>query len=259
MKITGIITTLNEEQNIGECIRSLQQVCNEIVVTDSFSSDRTVEIAQKNGAKVYQHEYVGDGPQKNLALPYASNDWVISLDADERLSEELVALIRQTDWEKVLYDGFAVRRRNFIGKRWVKCCGWYPDYLVRIFRKDKLRFVEQKQHAFVPKSNIAYWKADIIHNRYKSYDDLFSKRNYSNRGAKILFLQGRKAHAWTPFLHGFSAFVVNYFFHGGLFAGVDGYVLSKAIAHNSFLKYAKLLEYCRDESVRESEDWTSVW
>ncbi|MCR4965500.1 MAG: glycosyltransferase family 2 protein [Bacteroidales bacterium] len=259
MKITGIITTLNEEQNIVDCIRSLQQVCDEVVVTDSYSKDKTVALAQQAGAKVYQHEYIGDGPQKNLALPYTSNDWVISIDADERLSEELVAAMHKIDWEKIPYDGFAVRRRNLIGERWVKCCRWYPDYLVRIFRKDKLRFVEQKQHAFVPKSNISYLEADLIHYRYKSYDDLFSKRNYSTRGAKILFLQGKKANAFTPFLHGFSAFVVNYFFHGGIFSGVDGYVLSKAIAHNSFLKYAKLLEYCRDASVREAEDWTSVW
>ena len=259
MKITGIVTALNEEQHILDCIRSLQKVCDEVVVTDSFSTDRTVEIAREAGAKVYQHEYIGDGPQKNLALPYAKNDWVISLDADERLSDELVEAIRGIDLEKTPYDGFAVRRKNLIGQRWVKSCGWSPDYLVRFFRKEKLQFVEQKQHAFVPKSNISYLKADIIHYRYKSYDDLFSKRNYSSRGAKILFLQGKKAHAFTPFLHGFSAFVVNYFFRGGLFAGVDGYVLSKAIAHNSFLKYAKLLEYCRDASVREAEDWTSVW
>lgn len=259
MKITGIVTTLNEAHHIVECIRSLQQVCDEVIVTDSYSSDDTVSLAQNAGAKVYQHEYVGDGPQKNLALPYASNDWVISLDADERLSDELVSEIRKLNLDKLSCDGFAVRRRNLIGQRWVKCCRWYPDYLVRFFRKSKLQFVEQKQHAFVPKSNICYVKADIIHYRYKNYDELFSKRNYSTRGAKILFLQGKRAHVFTPFLHGLSAFVVNYFFHGGIFSGMDGYMLSKAIAHNSFLKYAKLLEYCRDASVREQEDWTSIW
>ena len=261
MGITGIVTTLNEQNNIVDCIRSLQRVCDEVVVTDSFSKDDTVKLAQEAGAKVYLHEYIGDGLQKNLALPYAKNRWVLSIDADERLSDELVEAIQKMDFDKTLYDGFALRRRNYVGKRWIKCCRWYPDYLVRLFRKDKLQFAELKQHAYVPTTNTCQLKADIIHYRYKNIDQLFAKpeRNYSTRGAKILFLKGKKANALTPLLHGFSAFVVNYFFRGGIMGGLDGYILSKSIAHNSFMKYAKLLEYQRDETVREAEDWTSVW
>ena len=261
MGITGIVTTLNEQNNIVDCIRSLQRVCDEVVVTDSFSKDDTVKLAQEAGAKVYLHEYIGDGLQKNLALPYAKNRWVLSIDADERLSDELVDAIQKMDFDKTSYDGFALRRRNYVGKRWIKCCRWYPDYLVRLFRKDKLQFAELKQHAYVPTTKTCLLKADIIHYRYKNIDQLFAKpeRNYSTRGAKILFLKGKKANALTPLLHGFSAFVVNYFFRGGILGGLDGYILSKSIAHNSFMKYAKLLEYQRDETVREAEDWTSVW
>ena len=259
--ITGIITTLNESRNIEACVRSLQRVCDEVIVTDSCSTDNTVELAEKAGARVFVHPYIGDGPQKNLPLEHAKNNWVLSIDADERLSDELVTAIQQLDLEHTPYDGFAIRRRNYIGERWVKCCRWYPDYLVRLFRKDKLRFAELKQHAFVPTTNTCELKADLIHYRYKNYDQLFSKpeRNYSTRGAKILFLKGKKANAFSPFFHGFSAFFVNYFLRGGIFGGTDGYVLSKAIAHNSFLKYAKLLEYQRDPSVRDAEDWDSVW
>lgn len=261
MQITGIITTLNESANIEACIRSLQQVCDEVVVTDSYSKDDTVQRAQACGAKVYQHEYIGDGLQKNLALSYTKNQWVISLDADERLSDELVKAIQEIDFEKTPYDGFALRRRNYVGKRWIKCCRWYPDYLVRLYRKDKLQFASLKQHAFVPTTNTAKLKADIIHYRYKNIDQLFAKpeRNYSTRGAKILYLNGKKANTMTPFLHGFAAFVVNYFLRGGIKEGLDGYILAKSIAHNSFMKYAKLLEYQRDESVRDAEDWSSVW
>lgn len=261
MKITGIVTTLNEADNIVECIRSLQQVCDEVIVTDSYSKDDTVKLAEEAGAKVYLHEYIGDGLQKNLALPHASNQWVISIDADERLSDELVEQIRKMDLETTPYDGFALRRRNYVGQRWIKCCRWYPDYLVRMFRKDKLQFAELKQHAYVPTTNTQQLKADLIHYRYKNYDELFAKpeRNYSTRGAKILYLKGKKANALTPWLHGFSAFVVNYFFRGGILGGLDGYVLSKAIAHNSFMKYAKLYEYQKDASVRNAENWDSVW
>lgn len=261
MKITGIITTLNEAHNIVACIQSLQRVCDEVVVTDSYSTDNTVELAKNAGAKVLLHEYIGDGLQKNLALPLATNDWVLSIDADERLSDELVAAIQQIDLDNTPYDGFALRRRNMLGERWIKCCRWYPDYLVRFFRKSKLQFAELKQHAYVPNTNTAKLPADIIHYRYHNYDELFAKpaRNYSTRGAKILFLKGKKAHFFSPIAHGFVAFFVNYFVRGGIFGGMDGYVLSKAIAHNSFMKYAKLLEYQRDKTVRDREDWTSVW
>ena len=261
MNISGIITTLNEENNIAEAIKSLQRVCNEVVVVDSNSTDRTVEIARDLGAKVYLQSYLGDGIQKNVSLQYVTNLWVISIDADERLSDELVTWIQQTDFENTPYDGFAVRRRNYIGSRWIKCCDWYPDYLVRIYRHDKLRFRDVKQHAFVPMVNTLKIKADLVHYRYKNCGELFSKpaRNYSTRGAKILYLQGKKAHAFTPFLHGTAAFFSNYLFRGGILGGVDGFTLSLAIACNSYMKYAKLLEYQRDPQVLKAENFDNVW
>ena len=261
MNISGIITTLNEEANIADAIASLRQVCDEIVVVDSESTDRTVEIAREMGAKVYLQKYLGDGIQKNVALQYVTNRWVLSIDADERLSDELVAWIRDTDFEAAAYDGFAVRRRNYIGSRWVKCCGWYPDHLVRQYRHDRLRFRDVKQHAFVPTTNTLKIKADLIHYRYKNCGELFSKpaRNYSTRGAKILYLQGKKANAFTPFWHGTAAFLSNYFLRGGILGGVDGFTLALSIACNSYMKYAKLLEYQRDPKVREAENFDNVW
>ena len=261
MNISGIITTLNEEANIADAITSLQQVCSEIVVVDSESTDRTVEIARSMGAKVYLQRYLGDGIQKNVALQYVTNRWVLSIDADERLSDELVEWIRNTDFESTPYDGFAVRRRNYIGSRWVKSCGWYPDYLVRLYRHDKLRFRDVKQHAFVPTTNTLKIKADLIHYRYKNCGELFSKpaRNYSTRGAKILYLQGKRANTFTPFWHGTAAFFSNYFLRGGILGGVDGFTLALSIACNSYLKYAKLLEYQRDPKVREAENFDNVW
>jgi glycosyltransferase involved in cell wall biosynthesis len=259
--ISGIITTLNEEANIVEAIRSLQQVCNQVVVVDSCSTDHTVELARQAGAEVYEQPYLGDGIQKNVALKYVHNQWVISIDADERLTPELVKMLRQTDLEHTPYDGFAIRRRNYIGSRWVRCCGWYPDYLVRIYRHDRLRFPEVKQHATVATTNTRRWRADLIHYRYHNLGELFAKpgRNYSTRGAKILYLKGRRAHWWTPLWHGFSAFMVNYFVRGGILGGIDGLTLTKSIAVNSYLKYAKLLEYQRDEKVRDAEDFDKVW
>lgn len=259
--ISGIITTLNEEHNILDAIRSLQQVCDEVVVVDSGSTDRTREIAQAAGAAVYVQPYLGDGIQKNVALKYVKNLWVLSIDADERLTPELVAKIDATDFEHTPYDGFALRRRNMVGSRWFKSCGWYPDYLVRLYRHDRLCFPEVKQHATVSTRNTCRWKADLIHYRYKNIGELFAKpgRNYSTRGAKILWNRGKRAHWWSPLWHGGAAFIVNYFVRGGILGGIDGLTLAKSIALNSYLKYAKLLEYQRDPQVREQEDFTKVW
>lgn len=261
MNISGIITTLNEEANIRDAIRSLQQVCDEVVVVDSLSTDRTADIAREAGARVVLQPYLGDGIQKNVALQYVKNLWVLSIDADERLTPGLVDFIRHTDFDRTPYDGFALRRRNYVGNRWFKTCGWYPDYLVRLYRHDRLRFPEVKQHATVPTAGTCRVKADLLHYRYRNVGELFAKpgRNYSTRGAKILYLAGRHAHWWSPLWHGCSAFLVNYFVRGGILGGIDGLTLSKAISLNSYLKYAKLLEYQRDPSVREAEDWNSVW
>ena len=259
--ISGIITTLNEEHNIIDAIKSLQQVCDEVVVVDSLSTDRTVELAKECGAKVVTQPYLGDGIQKNVALSHVKNLWVISIDADERLTPELVDFINNTDFGKTPYDGFAVRRRNYVGSRWIRCCRWYPDYLVRIYRHDRLRFLDVKQHSHVPTENTLRIKADLIHYRYQNTGELFAKpgRNYSSRGAKILYLSGKRVHAWSPISHGLGAFLVNYFLRGGILGGIDGLSLTLSIAQNSYLKYAKVLEWQRDERVRKAENFDNVW
>lgn len=260
-KISGLITTLNEERNIAECIQSLRQICDEIIVVDSGSNDNTVLLAKENGAKVYVQSYLGDGFQKNVGLQYASHRWIFSLDADERVMPELAEIINRLDLSKTSFDGFAVRRRNLIGSRWVRCCNWYPDYLVRLYRHDKLRFIDTKQHAYIPMKNTLKLKGDIMHYRYQNIGELFAKpaRNYSTRSAKIMYLNGRRANAFSAFHHAFWSFTGNYFFRKGISNGADGFTLSLSMAVNAYLKYAKLLEYQRDPKVRETENFNEVW
>lgn len=260
-QITGIITTLNEEHNIVDAISSLQLICNEVIVIDSNSSDQTIELAKSMGAITYLQAYLGDGIQKNAGIQFANNDWIFSMDADERITPELAQIINTIDFQNTTYYGFAIRRRNMIGSRWVKSCGWYPDYLVRLFKHSQIRFGEEKQHASVPNANTLKLKGDILHFSYKNIGELFAKpdRNFSTRGAKILYLKGKKATAFTPFLHGFSSLFVNLFFKGAIWEGIDGFTLALSIATNSYLKYAKLLEFQRDPKVREREDFNSVW
>lgn len=260
-KITGLVITLNEEANIRECITSLRQICDEVVVVDSCSSDRTVAVAEEMGAKTMVQPYLGDGPQKNVGIALASHPWVFSLDADERVTPELAEAIRKLDLDNTPYEAFAVRRRNFIGSRWIRCCHWYPNYLVRLYRTDKTRYTESKQHASVPSSNSCKLKADILHYAYDNVGEMFTKqaRSFSSRSAKIIYQSGRKVNALSPLVHAFSAFFLNYFVRGGILGGIDGLSISYAMSMNAYLKYARVLEYQRDPKVLENENFDEVW
>ncbi len=259
--ITGIVITLNEERNIKQCIESLQQVCSEIIIVDSESQDNTVAIATKLGAKVINQPYLGDGIQKNVGIDYASNDWILSLDADERLTPEAVDSLKNIDLLNTDHDAFALRRRNYIGSRWIKQCGWYPDYCIRLYNRHKTRFAAVKQHAAVEAKNPQRLNADIIHYSFENLGQLFAKpgRDFSGRAAKIMYQKGKRANAFSPFTHGLNAFVRKYIFQRGFLGGVDGMTVALSSAINSYLKYAKLLEYQRDPKVLEKEDFNKVW
>lgn len=259
--ITGVVITLNESKNIKECIESLQQVCNEIVVVDSLSTDDTVQIAQSLGAIVVSQSYLGDGLQKNVGLDYATNDWVLSIDADERLTPELVSELEKIDLSTTPHDAFAIRRRNYIGSRWIKQCGWYPDYCIRLYNKELTRFAEVKQHSSVQAKNPQQLDADLIHYSFENLGQLFAKpgRNFSGRAAKIMYQKGKRANGFSPFTHGLNAFIRKYIFQRGFLGGVDGMTVALSSAVNSYLKYAKLLEYQRDPKVLENEDFNKVW
>jgi hypothetical protein len=133
--------------------------------------------------------------------------------------------------------------------------------LVRLFRQDKLSFSPTKQHASVPTKNTGKLPSDMVHHAYNTIGELFAKpaRNYSTRSAKIMYINGKRANVFSPFFHGLGAFVGSYFFRGGIFGGTDGFTISLSNACNTYLKYAKLLEYQRDPVVREKEDFDKVW
>lgn len=141
MNISATVITLNEEGNIRDCILSLQKICNEVIVVDSLSTDNTVLIAEDSGAKVYKQKYLGDGPQKDFGVQFAKNDWMLSIDADERLDEDAILEIKKLDLNTTDYDGFALRRKNFVGEHWIKAAGFYPDSVVRLYNKNKTRYL----------------------------------------------------------------------------------------------------------------------
>ncbi|WP_456268905.1 glycosyltransferase family 2 protein [Kushneria sp. AK178] len=259
--ITGVVITLNEAANIEACLASLGRVCDELIVVDSGSVDDTGALARAVGARVIEQPYLGDGPQKNVGPKAATHRWVLSLDADERLTDEAVAAINALALADTGHDGFALRRRNFIGSRWVKRCGWYPDYCLRLFDRERTAFSDSRQHSSVQAQSPHELDADIEHYSFANLAELFTKAGgrFSTRAAKIMYLKGKKVNACSPFIHGANAFLRKYLFQRGFMAGLDGLSVSLSAGINAYLKYAKLLEFQRDPQVREREDFNRVW
>jgi len=243
MNITGIVITLNEEKNIQECILSLQKICNEVIVVDSLSSDNTMSLAKSLGAVVLEQKYLGDGPQKDFGVDYAKNDWVLSLDADERLDSDAVTAIKELDLSNTEHDGFAFRRRNFVDQHWIKAAGFYPDSVVRLYNKNVARYLPKKAHSSVNAQNAKYLNAHIIHFTYENYSHWIERINaLSSRDAWAMYERGVKVNKFTPIAHTISAIIRKLIFKGGVFQGVDGITVTITTAFHVYMKYLKLID-----------------
>jgi glycosyltransferase involved in cell wall biosynthesis len=255
MKITANIITLNEENNIKECINSLKEVCDEIIVVDSNSTDNTVAIAESLGAKVVLQNYLGDGPQKNVVLSHAKYEWILSIDADERLDTDMQEAIIKVKSTSNHPDAYSFKRKNYIGDRWIQHCGWYPDICTRLYNKNSCQFKNIIGHSSVEAKDVVLLDGNIIHYSYKNYHDLLNKTNrFSTRGAKMLLEKNKKANGFSPFTHFMAAFFRKYFLQKGFLQGLDGLTISLTASINSYMKYAKLLEM-----KRSSKQSTSIW
>jgi glycosyltransferase involved in cell wall biosynthesis len=246
MKITANIITLNEEKNIEDVIKSVQKVCDEVLVIDSMSSDRTCEIAESLGAKVIKQEYLGDGPQKAFGAPLAKYDWVLSIDADERLDANAIEAIRKLDLDSTNYDAFSFARKTFVGKSFIKL--WYPDRVTRLYNRTTCGYTTAGGHARVDTKNVKDLDADMLHYSYADYGEMIkTSHKFITRGAKIAHEQGKKASAFDPFLHGIGALFKALVLKGGAFHGVNGWNVAVISAFSSYMKYALMLEMQENE------------
>jgi len=244
--ISATIITLNEEENIKECIESVMQVCDEVIVVDSKSSDKTVEIAKSLGARVVVQEYLGDGLQKDFGVKFAKNEWILSIDADERLDVDMVEDIKKLDLNQP-YDAYAFRRKNFIGNRLQKI--WYPDYVIRLYNKNKCRYLPVRGHSKVDSKNLKKLNSHILHYTYKDLSDMARKIDkFSHRSALMMFEKRKKVTFLDPPLHGFMAFFKKYFLKKGFLYGIDGLSISLFSGFNAYLKYAMLIEMYQNEA-----------
>lgn len=245
MKITANIITLNEEKNIEEVIKSVQSVCDEVLVVDSLSSDKTCQIAQSLGAKVIKQEYLGDGPQKAFGESYTRNDWILSIDADERLDLNAIEEIKKLNLENSTYDAYSFARKTFVGKNYIKL--WYPDRVVRLYNRTKCSYSKAKGHAKVETNNVCDLKADMLHYSYDDYIDMIrTTEKFIKRGAILANEEGKKATVFDPIIHGIGALFKTLILKGGAFHGINGWNVAVISAYSSYMKYAIMLDMQRN-------------
>jgi glycosyltransferase involved in cell wall biosynthesis len=246
MKITANIITLNEEKNIEAVIKSVQEVCDEVLVIDSLSSDRTCEIAESLGAKVVKQAYLGDGAQKAFGAPLAKYDWVLSIDADERLDVNAIEAIKKLDLENTSYDAFSFARKTFVGKAFIKL--WYPDRVTRLYKRTVCGYTTTGGHDKVDAKNVKDLNADMLHYSYEDYAQMIkTSHKFITRGAKIAHEEGKRASSFDPFLHGMGALFKALVLKGGAFHGIDGWNVAVISAFSSYMKYALLLEMQKND------------
>lgn len=242
LPISLVVITFNEEAHIERCLRSAPFV-SDIVVVDSFSTDRTVEIAKSVGARVFSEKWKGFGPQKAFAAEQAQNPWVLSLDADEALSPELAQEIVEQFSTLDPEAGYLVPRRSFYLGRWIDHGGWYPDYQLRMFNKSHSQWNSAGLHEKVEvkrqlklKEDLHHWVFDDLSDQVRTND------RYSSLGAASLAEKKRRFSYFHLLTKPPTKFVETYFFKAGILDGLPGFIISVGAAYSVFLKWAKLWE-----------------
>lgn len=242
MKISATIITFNEERNVARVIESLR-CCDEILVLDSGSNDRTVEIAKKLGANVVEASWHGYSAQKNIAAELASHDWILSLDADESLSEALEAEIWHIKKTGPQYDGYTVPRlAQYLG-RWILHSGWYPDRKVRLFNRHKARWAGTFVHeSVIVDGRIGHLKSNLLHFTCSSLSEhLRSMDNYTTLAAQEIAAREKPITVARLLLYPPWTFFQTYILRRGFLDGVEGLSIAYMAALYNFVKYFKAL------------------
>jgi glycosyltransferase involved in cell wall biosynthesis len=252
MKISATIITFNEQSNIKAACESVAWA-DEVVVVDSNSTDQTRELAEACGARVITNAWPGFGAQKQFAVEQAKHEWIFSLDADERVSDELrnsIQSLRSAN-ESDLADGYEIARRTYYQQRWIRGGGWYPDRQLRLFKKSKGRWKERHIHESVmmnPGARVGKLAGDLLH--YTSQNAAHHHRMIGERYAPLAALQmfedGRRTSVLGVASAGPAAFIRSLILKGGLRDGFAGFTIASFAAHHAFLKHLMLWEKQRN-------------
>lgn len=246
-KVSAIVTCFNREGEIEACLESLRWA-DELIVVDSGSSDRTVELSRRHTEKVFQHEYLSPGNQKNWAIGKASHPWIVSVDSDEVVPPALAAEIRRTleDPRRGLY--LVYRRGFFLGTE-LKHGGWNRDRNYLLFRRDDYRYTEEVHERLLPETPYGVFRERLIHYTHRSIDEFVKKSSrYATWGAEKYLRQGRKGTAAAILGHAAFNFLRNYLFRLGFLDGTPGLIVAMLSSYYVAEKWAKLWELERKKN-----------
>lgn len=266
--LSVVIITFNEERNIARCLDSVKDIADDIVVLDSFSTDKTEEICKVKGARFIQHAFDGHIEQKNRAITHAKFPFVLSLDADEAPDETLIAEIRKVKANKTA-DGYTMNRlTNYCGQ-WIKHCGWYPDTKLRLFDSTKGHWTGENPHdryelndsvsPVLPleesegrakqNPNIQHLSGNILHYSYYTVEEHYRQaEKFSTIAANAMFVKGKKSNTMLAMMKCWAKFVRNYIINAGFLDGKNGYIICKIAAWETWLKYTKLRDLGKSKS-----------
>lgn len=243
-KLSVVIITFNEEKNIASCLDSIQGIADDIVVVDSFSTDKTEEICKTKGARFFQHTFEGHIQQKNWAITQAQYPHILSLDADEAIDETLKKSILEikNNWK---YDGYYMNRLTNYCRKWIHHCGWYPDKKLRLWDSRKGKWGGTNPHDKYELTggdkNAGHLKGDILHYSYYSIEGHRQQtEKFTTLAAKDLFNKGERANFLKIYMGPVLKFIKSYVFQLGILDGYYGFVICKISAHYVYLKYFKL-------------------
>jgi len=255
LKLSVVILTKNEEVRIVDCIKSVIDWVDEVIVVDDESSDKTVEIAKSLGAKVLIKKMEVEGKHRNWAYNQARNEWILSLDADERVTEELKGEINAVLSKDTVYDAFTIPRKNFIGNYWIKGGGLYPSPQLKLFRKDKFRWEEVEVHprAFL-KGKCGHLKSPLLHYTYRNWEDYLRKLNRQTtlealKWYKLSLKNPKKARYKMNLIHALwravDRFIRVFIVKKGYKDGFIGFMIAYFSSLYQIVSYAKYKEYVK--------------
>lgn len=242
-KLSVIIVTKNEAHNIEDCLKSVS-FADEIVIFDSGSTDETVAIARSYTPFVtVTPDWPGDGPQKNRALDQTHGEWILCLDADERVSKELAAEIQTVIANDNACAAYDIPYQSTYCAKPIRFGDWRGESHVRLFKREQARFTENIVHCHLAvNGKTGKLKHKIIHHPFHHLGAMLHKLNeYSSQSAKTLFNQGRKASLWTALSHAFWSFMKGYIFRFGFLDGREGFILAVSNAQGTYYRYLKLM------------------
>ena len=240
--ISAVIITFNEEKNIGRCLQSLQGVADEVIVVDSGSTDKTEEICRQYGAKIICQKWLGYGAQKNFANTFAQHNYILSLDADEALSDTLKKSILEIKQGSPV-DACSVNRLTCYCGQWIKHCGWYPDTKIRLWKKEKATWRLDELHETIilnPNAAIQHLKGDLLHYSYYNISGHILQLNkFTEVGAREYLKKGKNVSVAKIVYKPVWKFIRDYFVKLGVLDGYYGFVICAISAFATFTKYVK--------------------